>query len=151
MYSVVLVLHSLWRWVVVLLGIWTVVRMASRMNASVADVKTKKVASWFVAAIDIQLLLGLLLFLGLSPTTKRLLVEGQIALRDPHVLYWTMEHAIPMIIAVFIAHGGQVLLKRASTPARYKLALIVLGIALLVILVSIPWPFRIQGRPWIRL
>ena len=43
--------------------------------------------------------------------------------------------------------------KRAEPVLKYKWAAIFLGLALLAMLVAIPWPFLAvgSGRPWIRL
>jgi hypothetical protein len=58
-----------------------------------------------------------------------------------------------MIIAWILVHIGRASVKRADTDAaKHKRMLIFFGIALLLILVSIPWPFReIIGKPYFRL
>ena len=152
MYSAVLILHSLWRWVVLGLAFWLLIALVrGAMQPTREFSRVKRLMSWFVISLDIQLLLGLLLFVALSPTTTRLLLEGKMALGDPHVVYWTMEHVVPMTVAVLLAHAGQVSVRRASGAAQYRRALFVFGVVFVVILISIPWPFRVHGRPWVRI
>jgi len=57
-----------------------------------------------------------------------------------------------MIIAWILVHVGRVLVKKAFTSkAKYKKSLIFFGIALLLILIATPWPFRdAVARPWFR-
>jgi len=48
-----------------------------------------------------------------------------------------------MIIAWILVHVGSVSVKRAITPAaKHKRSLLFFGIAILIILAAIPWPFR---------
>jgi hypothetical protein len=54
-----------------------------------------------------------------------------------------MEHALMMMIAWILVHVGRVSVKRAVTsPAKHKRSLVFFGIAILLILAAIPWPFR---------
>jgi hypothetical protein len=57
-----------------------------------------------------------------------------------------------MIIAWILVHAGRVSVKKATTsPAKFKKSLLFFGIALLLILIAIPWPFREAiTRPWFR-
>ena len=65
--------------------------------------------------------------------------------------FFAMEHALMMIIAWLLVHVGRSMVKRADTDAqKHKRSLIFYGIALLIILAMIPWPFRQAGigRQW---
>jgi len=151
-YPLVLAVHSFTRWIVLILGVWLVGRNAlGVMKAWPWTSLDERLGSWWTLVLDVQLLLGLLLFTILSPTTARLLQGGNTSLHDPHVAHWTVEHAIPMILAVFIAHGGQMVVRRAEETRRHRFAFAAFGVALVIILVSIPWPFRPFGRPLLRL
>ncbi|TSA43357.1 MAG: hypothetical protein D4R55_01020 [Chitinophagaceae bacterium] len=57
-----------------------------------------------------------------------------------------MEHISMMIIAWLLVHLGRSMVKRADTDAqKHKKSLIWFGIALILILAMIPWPFRQIG------
>jgi uncharacterized membrane protein YphA (DoxX/SURF4 family) len=65
--------------------------------------------------------------------------------------FFAMEHALMMIIAWLLVHVGRSMVKRADTDAqKHKRTLVFFGIALLIILAMIPWPFRATGigRQW---
>jgi Na+-driven multidrug efflux pump len=56
-----------------------------------------------------------------------------------------------MLVAVTLVNIGRAKIKRASEAARkHKLAAIFFGIAIVVILLSIPWPGTPGGRPLLR-
>jgi hypothetical protein len=57
-----------------------------------------------------------------------------------------------MLIAWVLVHAGRISVKKAATPkAKFKKQLIYFGIALILILAAIPWPFReALVRPWVR-
>jgi hypothetical protein len=56
-----------------------------------------------------------------------------------------------MIIAIALAHVGRARTKKlGDAPSRHKTALIFYGFALVVMLLSIPWPGTPGGRPLFR-
>lgn len=65
--------------------------------------------------------------------------------------FFAMEHALMMIIAWLLVHVGRSMVKRADTDAqKHKRSLLFFGLALVIILAMIPWPFRQVGiaRQW---
>jgi hypothetical protein len=57
--------------------------------------------------------------------------------------FFTVEHLVGMLLAILFGTLGHSLTKRAaSDDVKYKRQLRYFGIALLLIVVSIPWPFR---------
>ena len=100
---------------------------------------------------DIQLLIGLILYFNgmwftmLKNNTKEVM-------HDSASRFFAMEHSLMMIIAWLMVHIGRSMVKRADTDAKkHKLSLVWFGIALIIILAMIPWPFRQAGiaRPLI--
>ena len=62
-----------------------------------------------------------------------------------------MEHSLLMLIAIVVAHIGRSRTKKAATDsAKFKQAALFFGLALLLILAAIPWPFLAagNGRGW---
>ena len=107
----------------------------------------------WVAALDLQLLVGLvLLFFG--PVTVLGLHEPDLMFRSRILRFFTLEHPLAMIVAIAVAHVGRVRVRRSLTDAaRHRQSVVFVGVALLVILASIPWPFLPYGRsllPWPR-
>ena len=149
MYPAVLLLHSWLRWVVIALAVTAVVRALAGARArrawSTAD---SRVGRLFVIALDMQVVLGFLLYFVLSPITKAALVDFGGAMKVSAMRFWAVEHAFGMLAAVALAHIGSVRVRKTADPLRkHKAAAICFALALVAILVSIPWPFMPNGRP----
>jgi hypothetical protein len=85
------------------------------------------------AVADVQLLLGLSLWLWLSPNA--LTAGGR-----SH--YWTFVHPLGGITVVVLVHLGSVLVRRKlDDAARWRTAARFYGAALAVALLAMPWPF----------
>jgi len=99
---------------------------------------------------DIQLLIGLVLYYS-NGWFDRLKDLGN-NMKDPINRFFTMEHTTLLIIAWILVHIGRAKVKTAQTDsAKHKRMLIFFGIAFLLIVISIPWPFRqLIGRPYLR-
>ena len=131
------------RWVVVIAAILVFVRGARAVNGTTRA---------FTIALDIQLLIGLILYVALSPFTRAAFGDMGAAMRDGALRYWAVEHLAGMVIAVALAHIGRVRMRRAAdNEARYKIAAMFVALAFVVILLSIPWPGMASGRPLLRL
>ncbi|HAO47117.1 MAG TPA: hypothetical protein PLZ45_05090 [Ferruginibacter sp.] len=144
-----LVIHSILRWAVVILGLWAVLSaisaILSKREYRNAD---NKVSLFFMISCDIQLLLGLILYFTGMWFDK---LKSGVGSLDKSERFFAMEHAVMMIIAWLLVHIGRSMVKRADNDAqKHKRTLIYFGIALVIILAMIPWPFRAPGiaRGW---
>ena len=101
---------------------------------------------------DLQLLMGMILyFTGMWFDRVR---EGMAeVMKNPGERFFAVEHALMMIIAWILVHVGRTMVKKADTDVqKHKRTLIYFGIALLIILAMIPWPFRSEiARPLFRI
>ena len=116
--DIVLLLHSLVRFVILLVAVVGVIKvLIVLVQKSKPDQIDQMLASVFTGLYDLQVLLGLLLILlgGLSQAI----------------------HPIVMFIGVLLAHGLQVMTKRAegTRATMYRLALFI--VPLVVILVGL--------------
>jgi hypothetical protein len=152
MYTAILIVHSLLRWVVLLTGVLAVMRSLPGWGGGRSWTSREDAAGrWFIIALDVQLLLGLLLYFALSPFTRQGLADFATAMRTPALRFWVMDHAFGMFVAVAIAHVGRVLIRKTGDAgAKHKRAVIFFGLALLLILAVIPWPGMPAGRPLFR-
>ena len=153
MYSLALILHSWWRWVVLALLLAATIRAIGGRSSgrpwTGADRRANMLA---VVSLDIQMLLGLWLYLFLSPFTRDALNDFGTAMRTPSLRYWAVEHVTLMVGALVVAHVGNVLVRRASTdPSRYLRGAIFFGLALLLSLAGTPWPGMPNGRDLFRM
>lgn len=154
MYGLVLTLHSLIRWVVVIVGVAVVVRslvgfFGDRKWAQLDD----RLGLIFTSSMDLQLLLGLLLYV-VSPLTRAAMSDMGAAMSSAPLRYFAVEHVIIMIVAVVLAHIGRSRSRKAiGDHSKFKQAAIFYTLAMLAVLLAIPWPFmeNFADRPWIRL
>lgn len=141
MYSVILAIHNILRWVVLILGIAAAAHAyrgwLGRRAWSEAD---RKLGVFFSSALDTQLLFGLLLYFVYSPIVKGALADFGAAMGNPGLRFFAIEHTAMMVLAVIFAHLGSLLPKRtAEAQAKYKRAALFFTLALLSILAGIPW------------
>jgi hypothetical protein len=148
MYPFVLTLHSLLRWVVLLAG-FAAVLMAIRgwLGQRPWRPLDNRVSLIYSISMDVQVLLGFLLYFVLSPITTEAFADFGAAMADPELRFWLLEHLFWMVVALVLIHVGRVLIRRAPTDlARHKRASVFFSLALLAILLAIPWM-----RPLLRL
>jgi hypothetical protein len=151
MYPLLLTLHSWLRWVVLLLGLLAVVRAMAGRGGRPWSHGDDAIGKWFVATLDTQFLIGLLLYVWLSPITRAALADFGAAMRNGGLRFFAVEHLVGMVIAIALAHVGRVKIRAATDDRRrHSIAAVYFGIALLVLLASIPWPGMAAGRPLIR-
>src|SRR5439155_1346519 len=105
MYNAVLILHSWFRWIALILGVMAT--FASFTDRSAGQSKTDRWGLLFMMALDIQMLLGLLLYLVLSPFTTAALHDFGAAMRNPALRFWAVEHVSLMFFAIVIVHVGR--------------------------------------------
>ena len=91
-----------------------------------------------------QLLLGLILYF-ISP---KVIFSGA-SMKDPLLRFFLVEHIALMLAAVVLITVGYIKFQKADEiRRRHKITVIYYGIALLLILAAIPWPFRNLGGGW---
>jgi hypothetical protein len=150
MYATLLVVHSVLRWVVVFFAVVALVRAfggwSSRRAWTPAD---EKVGKFFILFLDLQVLLGLILYVGLSPLTQAAFADFGAAMGDTVQRFWAIEHLFGMLVAVALAHIGRVRARRLTDAgSRHRTTAIFFGLAVLVMFLTIPWPFMPAARPW---
>ena len=102
----------------------------------------------YTISLDIQLLLGLLLYVVFSPVTTRHFSDFGAAMGNSTVRFFLVEHLALIILALVLAHIGRARVGKAEDPvSKYKNATIFYGISLVLVLIAIPWPFFSYGRP----
>ena len=151
MYTTILIVHSWVRWIALVTGFGaTLAAITGRTDSR--DSPADRWGLFLIMALDIQMLLGLMLYLGLSPNMKEILAHFGDAMKDPATRFWAVEHITAMFAAVVVAHVGRVLARKAKTPASKRRRLLVcFSLATILMLAGIPWPGRPGGRVLFRL
>jgi hypothetical protein len=146
MYTTVLLLHSWIRWIALVAVVGTVLA-ALRGKVEGSDSLADRWGLAAMMALDLQLLLGVLLYFVVSPNMKPILDNFGTAMKDPALRFWAVEHASTMFGAIALAHIGRVLARKAATPAAKRTRLLIcFGLATILIVIGMPWPGRPGGR-----
>lgn len=151
MYQGLLHLHNLLRWVILILAIIAIIKayrgMTTREPFTRAD---KKIGLFLMIAAHSMFLIGLYQWVAGPWGLQNILNSGMAAvMKDKVSRYWAIEHLTGMLIAIaLITVGRGVSKKNLSDKTKHKKTFLYFLIALLIILVSSPWPFRVGiGRP----
>lgn len=140
-YQIVLALHNIVRWAALILGILAAVKAIFGwfQDTEWAELD-RKFGLYFTISIDIQLLLGLLLYFFLSPITTSAVRDISTAMGNSGIRFYAIEHAIMMLLAVVFAHLGSALPKRVDeSKAKHRRAAIWFTLAVLAMLLGMPW------------
>ena len=143
MYSFILATHNILRWFVLIFGILAIIRgfvgWSGKKEWTGLD---NKLGLGFTMSLDIQVLLGFLLYFVFSPVTKVAFSDIGAAMGTSELRFFLVEHFLMMIIALVVAHIGRSRAKKADTDvSKHKNAAIFYTIAMLLILAAIPWQY----------
>ena len=132
-------LHNILRWVILLLLLITFFQALAKSKA------IRGTSLWLMISAHIMFLIGIYqLIAGRFGITKGL-PEGVELMKDSFYRFFWVEHPLGMLIAIILITIG----RRKAKMLNYKAASWLYVIALIIILASIPWPFReVVGRPW---
>lgn len=149
MYTIVLAIHSLTRWLVLASLVFAIFRAYRGWltNATFAgfDNKVRHVTATIA---HVQLVLGLWLYF-ISPLTTYFLNHYSDAVHNRELRFFGMEHITMMLLAITIITIGSVATKRKTGHRRkYRTMAVWYTIALLIIISSVPWSFSpVVSRP----
>lgn len=152
MYTTLLSLHSIFRWLVVIGVLYTLYRaysgIFSKRTFDPADAKTRK---YTVIFAHIQLVFGLALYF-MSPLTKYFMSNFSTAVKVRDIRFYGMEHTVVMVVAIaLLTIGSAISKKKTDDRAKFKALAIWFTIAVILVLLMTPWPFSpFSGRPFFR-
>lgn len=151
MYQTLLILHSWSRWFVLIFGLIAVYRAYVGWSGRRPFVSADNgMSAAFSGFMWLQVLIGLGLYFGLSPWGLNAMKQAG-AMKDPTARFFGMEHALMMIIAAALAQVGRIAVKKAGDDTlKHKKAFLYFGIALLLVLLMIPWGIWNPARPAFR-
>lgn len=141
MYAFILAVHNILRWIVLILLVIALVRAFWGWFGKREWTSTdRKVGMFYSVSLDIQLLLGLILYFVLSPRTTVALRNLGAAFANSDSRFFVFEHFLMMILAVVFAHVGVAMAKRSDQSIiKYRRTAIWFGLSLITILLGMPW------------
>lgn len=153
MYPVLLILHSVLRWLALGALVLALYRAFSGVSGKKVFSKADdSIRHWTATLFHIQLVLGMILYIK-SPLVKYFWQNRSEAMNDLDVSFFGLYHPVGMLLAVVVLTIGSALAKRRATDAeKFNTMLYWFAAVLLIILVIIPWPFSpFANRPYIRI
>jgi|SRR5690606_3651731 len=136
MYVGLLDLHSVVRWVVVILG---VVAIVSALVAQRWTPAQNSLARWFTIALDVQVLIGLVLWF-VSGLVQGALQNMSAVMSNAALRKIVIEHPIMMVLAAVLVHVGVTRGRKTDNP---KQAVVFYLLAAAAIAYAIPWDRRL--------
>jgi len=139
MESILVHTHSGLRWIFLALVIFALLKD----NSNTSDNKSIDIPLYTLILFGLQLFIGLLLYF----MSDNVSFESGF-MKNPHLRFFTVEHIFGMLLAFIIMLLGYRKSRKQLLSNRNKTIKIYYGISLLLVLASIPWPFRGFGNGW---
>lgn len=151
MYNGLLHLHSVLRWIILILLLIAIFKsLADKSKAFTPG--HKKTGLFLMISADLMFFVGLYQWFAGPWGLKSIQSNGMSnVMKNASLRFFAIEHFIGMLIAITLIHiGYNYSKKNIPDSMKHKRVLLFYGLALLIILVSIPWPFRTvgAGRTW---
>ena len=150
LYNVLLHVHSVGRWVVLVLLLFGIIN--SLIAGNRPYIRTdNRLGLLLTISADIMLLVGIILWYFGPRGYQSIQAAGGMsnAMKDATTRFYGIEHLAGMLIAIILIHIGKAQgRKKISDKSKHRRTLIFYFLALLIILASIPWPFRQIGGGW---
>lgn len=144
-------LHNLLRWVILILLLISIFKAYTGWQQKRAFTDgDRRIWLFTLIASHINLLVGIYQLLwGRFGALKVNLPEGVSVMQDKFFRFFWVEHPTFMVISIILITAAYRMAKKPmADELRFKRAFWLFIVALLMILVAIPWPFReIIGRP----
>jgi len=134
-------LHSLLRWIILLLLLICLFQAMSKSTA------IRKTSLWLLISAHLMLIVGVYQLIAGRYGIMKGLPEGIELMKDKFYRFFWIEHPLLMILAIVLITVA----RGKSKNLNYKSVTWLLIIALLAILAAVPWPFREivgEGRKW---
>jgi len=148
MYTGLLLLHNLLRYVVVILLILAIVQsFAGWFQKNSYDKKHNKTSLFLLITCHLQLIIGLTLyFIGGHSNALSKMAES---MSNATTRFWAVEHIFSMIIAIVLITLGRIMAKKAKTDLiKFRRQSIYFLLAFILIFNAIPWPWSAVARAW---
>ncbi|TLU96398.1 hypothetical protein [Dyadobacter sediminis] len=153
MYAILLLLHSLFRWMVLaslLSSIYVALNgyYGQRQFTAAAD----KFRHWTATMAHIQFMLGMGLYF-LSPVVKAAGTAFSDGWAHDQTFFFRYMHAALMLVVVTVVTIGSAKAKRMETDRqKFRTMLRWFVAALVILFLAVPWPFSpLVARPYYRL
>ena len=138
MYSTLLSLHSLLRWIILLEAVFALAFFAMAWRRTSWGSRERVVLLSLVITMDVMFVVGLALYF-VSPVISAALAAPGLAMKNAELRRAFMEHPVIMIAALAVLHVGNVIVRKAVAEHRGRLATVFVLATLVLLCAGIPW------------
>ena len=141
MYTGLLHTHNMFRWLVLITLILAILFALFGWFGKREWSKKDNLAGWVLTIfMDIQFLVGIILYAFISPITKVAFNDFGAAMKNPDLRFYAVEHILMMIIALVLVHIGRAKSKKAMVSwKKHRISAIYYLMALVIVMAGIPW------------
>ena len=141
MYTGLLHTHNLFRWLVLIALIFAIGLAFNGWFKKRDWNKRDNLGGLFLTIfMDIQFVLGLVLYAFVSPITEAAFNNFGEAMKNADLRFYAVEHILMMVIALIFVHIGRAKSKRISASwKKHRAAFIFYTISFILILAAVPW------------
>ncbi|WP_346856595.1 hypothetical protein [uncultured Draconibacterium sp.] len=141
MYTGLLHAHNGFRWLVLLALLISIVLAFTGWFGKRDWNKSDKLSGLLlVLFMDLQFLIGIVLYAFVSPLTKSAFNDFGAAMGNSELRFYAVEHILMMIVALALVHIGRAKSKKdVASWKKHRSAAIFYTIGLVLILAAIPW------------
>ncbi len=150
LYNILLHAHSIGRWILLLLLLIAIFNslVAGQRPFIKSDNRTGLILT---IVADLMLLIGIALWYWGPKGYNLIVAAGGMgnAMKDPVTRFYGVEHITGMLIAIILLHIGKAQARKPiGDKAKHNRTMLFYTLALLIILFTIPWPFRNIAGGW---
>ncbi len=153
MFPILLTIHSINRWLVLILILLSVFTAAFYLISRKKEGNFNSLPYQPASSLaQLQLVLGIILYFK-SPLTLTFIKNIEASLAFADITFFGLFHSAIMFVSVIIIQIGVSKAKREEeSTRRNKIILVWYSVALLLILIAIPWPtISFVNRPLFRM
>ncbi len=150
LYNALVHAHSIGRWILLLLLLIAIFNslVAGQRPFIKSDARTGLI---LIIIADTMLLIGLALWYWGPKGYHSIVNAGGFgaAMQDPTARFWGVEHMAGMLFSIILLHIGKAQgRKPIGDKAKHNRTMLFYFLALLIILITVPWPFRNISGGW---
>jgi hypothetical protein len=141
MYTFILGLHNLLRWVIIILLVINILRHFAAIKKPFTGID-KSLGLWLMIAAHIQLLLGLFEWFAGAYGLQSFMYNGASEVMQNNTeRFFAVEHTVSMIIAIaLITIARGIFRKQLPDGKKHRRCILLYVIALIIIIAMVPWP-----------
>lgn len=149
MQSILLHAHSGLRWLVLIFGLLAALKaLFGWLGKNNFTNRDAMLGLLFVLFTHLQVVIGLVYYFVYSTWFSVLTASPGEVMKNSVSRFWAVEHPVAMLLAAVLITVGRVKSKKGGASKKHSMAAVFFTLGLLLIFLSIPWPFRTDvARP----